>query len=76
LENDDVPRHTENQRALYDVAQIREILDRDEPVTSTRSVPRLNVDVSAMPPWRMKPVPSTTRARNFNTAPEENSHGD
>jgi hypothetical protein len=42
---------------------IREALDSDAPVASTKP-PRLRVDISVMPPWRMKPVPSTTRRRD------------
>jgi hypothetical protein len=59
----------------YDRAAIREALESDAPVAIAKSH-RMNVNPSAMPPWRMKPVPSSTRVRNFNTAPEENSQGD
>ena len=63
-----MPRESETVKIQYDRAAIREILESDDPVASTKPPP-LRVDISAMPAWKMKPVPMTTRRRNRDHAP-------
>jgi len=56
-------REGERPRILYDPTTIRAILDEAPIEKPARPAPRLNVDLSAAPPWRIKPMPVGRRRR-------------
>jgi hypothetical protein len=58
-------RETERPQISYDTVAIRIILDEQAPEKPPTSAPRLNVDLSVAPAWRIKPMPVGRRRRRL-----------